>query len=99
MASATNSLSGKIAGGSATAARLEDIQQEAEIAGLPCYDAWCAALERRYAVMPPWYWDSRKRRAAYAAEVAATREWQRKQAQINGENRRFFGALFRSRGA
>lgn len=99
MASATNSQSGKVAGGSAITPRLEDIQREAEIAGLPCYDAWCAALERRYTVMPPWYWDSRKRRAAYAAEVAATHEWQRKQAQINGENRRFLGTLFRSRRA
>jgi hypothetical protein len=74
-------------------AHFESAQQDAEGAGLPRYDAWCVVLERRYTVMPLWYWDSAKRRATYRAHIRATLEWQRKQAQINAGNRDFLRKL------
>lgn len=69
------------------------IQRAAETAGLPRYEAWCATLERRYSVMPPWYWDTAKRRIAYADHVRASLAWQRRQARINAGNQGFFHLL------
>lgn len=74
-------------------ARFEALQRDAEAAGLLRYEAWCAALERRYTAMPPWYWDPVKRRAAYSDHVRASIEWQQSQARINTENRRFLERL------
>lgn len=96
MAPTTNLQSGDADARSSITARLEETQREAEAGGLPRYEAWCAALERRYTVMPLWYWDSEKRRDAYAAHVRATLEWQRKQARINDGNRRFLKSLYGS---
>lgn len=30
------------------------------------YGEWCFGMERRYDVLPPWYFDTTKREAAYA---------------------------------
>jgi len=77
----------------------EALQCDAERAGLPRYEAWCAALERRYSVMPLWYWNAPKRRTAYADHVRAGIDWQLRQAGINAGNRRFFDQLRGSRDA
>lgn len=74
-------------------AEFEATQRSAEMAGLPRYEAWSAALERRYTVMPLWYWDTGKRRAAYTGHIRASLEWQRSQARINTGNRQFFDKL------
>lgn len=75
------------------AGRWAAVQRAAEAAGLPRYEAWCTALERRYTVMPPWYWDGAKRRAAYADHIRANLDWQEREARINAGNRDFFGRL------
>jgi hypothetical protein len=86
--------SGKTHGPATTRpANFDAAQQNAEAAGLPRYDAWCVGLERRYTVMPLWYWDNAKRRAAYAAHIEASLEWQRKQARINAGNWDFLAKL------
>jgi len=38
------------------------------------YEEWCSAMERRYDVMPPWYWQAHKRKLAY-------RDWKLRQLQ------------------
>lgn len=73
--------------------RFETTQRAAETAGLPRYEAWCASLERRYTVMPTWYWDAARRRAAYADHIRASLAWQERQARINAGNRAFFDRL------
>jgi len=79
--------------GTARTGRFEALQRAAEAAGLPRYEAWCAGLERRYSVMPTWYWNGAKRRAAYAGHVRASLDWQAREARINAGNQRFFDGL------
>ena len=84
---------GRQSSAAARTAEFEATQRSAERAGLPRYEAWSAALERRYTVMPLWYWDTAKRRAAYTGHIRASLEWQRSQARMNSANRRFFEKL------
>jgi len=61
--------------------------------GLPNYSAWRATLERRYTVMPTWYWDESRRRQNYTAHIQTTIEWQERQSRLNKGAHGFFGSL------
>lgn len=50
---------------------------------LPDYLSWRSGLERRYSVMPPWYWNESVCRQNYAAHIQSISDWQENQAQIN----------------
>ena len=38
------------------------------------YLQWCDEMERRYDVMPRWYWDESKRRAEFEKESKSDRK-------------------------
>jgi hypothetical protein len=57
--------------------------------GLPDYGDWRAAQERRYTVMPLWYWDTMNCRRNYAAYIQDRLTWQQEQARINQGNAAF----------
>ena len=38
------------------------------------YRKWCDDLERRYDVMPRWYWDHSRRRAEFEKENKSDRK-------------------------
>jgi hypothetical protein len=63
--------------------------------GLPSFGAWRAALERRYTVMPPWYWNDRHCRENYISHVRAAIDWQQRERRINRGNAAFLGSLGR----
>ena len=63
--------------------------------GLPCFDAWRAGLERRFTVMPLWYWDQRQCRENYISHIRAAIDWQRAQRRINCGNAEFQSSLIR----
>ena len=63
--------------------------------GLPGFDAWRTALERRYTVMPVWYWSDRQCRENYVAHIRAAIDWQRSERRINRGNAEFHRSLTR----
>ena len=73
------------------------VQTEADARrhGLPGFDAWRTGLERRYTVMPPWYWNDRHCRENYVAHIRAAIDWQRSQRRINRGNAEFHLSLTR----
>jgi hypothetical protein len=58
-------------------------RQMAAAQHLPDYAAWRSALERRYSVMPPWYWNETTCRQNYASHIQSISDWQANQTQIN----------------
>lgn len=74
-------------------AALASTENAARRNGLPGFDAWRSNLERRYTVMPLWYWDDRKCRQQYAHHVRRAIDWQRREQGINSANRRFHLSL------
>lgn len=72
-------------------------RQMAAAQHLPDYSAWRNALERRYSVMPLWYWNESTCRQNYAAQIQSISDWQAKQTRINDGNAAFHGELRRIR--
>jgi hypothetical protein len=67
----------------------ERAQTIADRNGLPGFCAWRAGLERRYTVMPPWYWNQRDCRKRYIAHIRTAIDWQRREHRINQGNAEF----------
>jgi hypothetical protein len=63
--------------------------------GLPGFDSWRTGLERRYTVMPLWYWDDRRCRENYISHIRAAIDWQRSERRINRGNAEFLRSLTR----
>lgn len=61
----------------------DDAREMAVAHHLPDYPSWRSALERRYSVMPPWYWNESACRQNYAAHIQSVADWQENQARIN----------------
>jgi len=72
-------------------------QQVAAAQQLPDYSTWRSALERRYSVMPPWYWNESTCRQNYASHIQSNLDWQTSQANINAGIIAFHEELGRSR--
>ena len=64
-------------------ASFEGAQDIAIRNGLPGFCAWRAGLERRYTVMPPWYWNEQACRRRYVAQIRACVGWQERERRIN----------------
>lgn len=79
----TSAIAGNRSESGCRLARFEAAQATASRNGLSSYAAWRASLERRYTVMPTWYWDESVCRQNYAAHVQDVMAWQAKQARIN----------------
>ena len=75
---------------------LDCAEKTAKRTGLPGFDAWRTTLERRYTVMPLWYWNDRACRQQYAAHVRRAAEWQLREHRINAANTGFQLSLSRS---
>ena len=58
-------------------------RQMAATQDLPDYATWRNALERRYSVMPPWYWNESTCRQNYASHIQSVLDWKANQTQIN----------------
>ena len=71
----------------------EDAETIAGRHGLPAFGTWRTGLERRFTVMPPWYWDERDCRQHYVAHIQTTIDWQRRERRINRENADFHNSL------
>ena len=61
----------------------DDARQMAPAKHLPDYAAWRSALERRYSVMPCWYWNESACRRNYASHIQSISDWQTNQERIN----------------
>jgi len=61
--------------------------------GLPGFCAWRAGLERRYTVMPPWYWNEQDCRRRYVAHIRTAIDWQKREQRINRGNADFLHSL------
>ncbi len=61
----------------------DDAREMATVHHLPDYSSWRNALERRYSVMPPWYWNESACRQNYAAHIQSISDWQEDQTRIN----------------
>ena len=61
--------------------------------GLPTFSAWRTGLERRYTVMPPWYWNERHCRENYITHIRTAIDWQRRESRINRGNSGFHRSL------
>jgi hypothetical protein len=61
--------------------------------GLPGFCAWRAGLERRYTVMPPWYWNEQDCRGRYVAHIRTAIDWQQREQRINRGNTDFLRSL------
>lgn len=72
-----------------------DAEEAARAHGLPSFDAWRAGLERRYTVMPLWYWNERHCRENYVSHIRAAIDWQRLERRINRGNAGFHSSLTR----
>lgn len=70
-------------------------EADAQRYGLPGFDAWRTTLERRYTVMPVWYWNDRLCRENYIAHIRAAIDWQQSQRRINHGNAEFHRSLTR----
>ena len=75
---------------------LASAESDARLNGLPSFDAWRSTLERRFTVMPLWYWKDRKCREQYVHHVRRAIDWQERERGINATNRRFQFSLSRS---
>ncbi len=73
--------------------RLPRAEALADKCGLPSYGSWRAGLERRYSVMPPWYWDEFRCQENYIFHIRAAIDWQRRERRINQGNAGFYRAL------
>jgi hypothetical protein len=71
----------------------EDAQTIADRNGLPGFCAWRSGLERRYTVMPPWYWNEQDCRRRYIAHIRTTIDWQERENRINRGNAAFQRSL------
>ena len=73
------------------------VQAEADARrhGLPGFDVWRTSLERRYTVMPPWYWNDRHCRENYVSHIRAAIDWQRSEGRINRGNAEFHRSITR----
>jgi len=61
--------------------------------GLPGFCAWRSGLERRYTVMPPWYWNEQDCRRRYVAHIRTAIDWQKREQRINRGNADLFRSL------
>lgn len=74
---------------------VEAVETNASRNGLPGFCAWRAGLERRYAVMPVWYWNELECRRHYVAHIRAAVEWQEREHRISRGNAEFYRSLTR----
>lgn len=74
-------------------AALERAEAVAGRNGLPGFCAWRAGLERRYTVMPPWYWNDQDCRRRYISHVRTAIDWQKREHRINRGNADFLRSL------
>ena len=58
-------------------------QARAAAHGIPDWSTWQSNLERRYDVLPTWFWDEQSRKVNYVAFVDTQLRWQKKQARVN----------------
>jgi hypothetical protein len=61
--------------------------------GLSGFCAWRMGLERRYTVMPPWYWNDQQCKRRYISHIRAAIDWQRREHRINRANAVFLSGL------
>ena len=61
----------------------DSARQLAATQQLPDYSTWRNALERRYSVMPLWYWNETACRQNYASHIQSIADWRAHQARIN----------------
>lgn len=71
----------------------ESARKLASLEGLPSYGAWRTALERRYTVMPSWYWNESKCRQNYSAHIRTTLDWQEEQSRLNRGMSKFLRSI------
>lgn len=81
-----------LAGTPATDA-LTNAEALADRHGLPGFGVWRAGLERRYTVMPAWYWNGQECRRRYIAHIDTVIDWQRRERKINRGYAGFLGFL------
>ena len=63
----------------------------------PGYAEWRSMLERRYSVMPLWYWNESTCRQNYVSHIQSLSRWQDGQARINAGITAFHQDLGRNR--
>lgn len=63
--------------------RLKNAEATARRNGLPGFSAWRSGLERRYTVMPRWYWNEQECRLHYISHVQAAIDWQDRERRIS----------------
>jgi len=63
--------------------------------GLPGFSAWRTGLERRYTVMPRWYWNEQECRQHYISHVQAAIDWQDRERRISRGASQFQQSLTR----
>lgn len=76
-----------------SANRLKDAESAASRNGLPGFSAWRSGLERRYTVMPRWYWNERDCRRHYISHVQAAIDWQDRERRISRGSAEFQQSL------
>jgi len=74
---------------------VEAAEASASRNGLPGFSAWRAGLERRYTVMPAWYWDEPACRRHYIAHIQSAIDWQEREGRISRGNADFHRSLTR----
>lgn len=74
---------------------VEAVETSASRNGLPGFCTWRAGLERRYTVMPGWYWNEQECRRHYAAHIRSAIDWQTRERRINRGNVDFHRSLTR----
>lgn len=74
---------------------IEAAEASADRNGLPGFYAWRAGLERRYTVMPGWYWNDQACRRHYVAHIRAAIDWQKRERKIGHGNAEFIRSLTR----
>lgn len=72
---------------------IEAAEASARHNGLPGYGAWRAGLERRYSVMPRWYWNEQECRRHYIDHIRAAIDWQARERRISEGNANFYRTL------
>ena len=71
----------------------QDAEETAATRGIAGFCAWRMGLERRFTVMPPWYWNEQECRRRYIAHVHAAIDWQQREHRINQQNTAFIRTL------
>jgi hypothetical protein len=74
---------------------IEVAEASASRHGLPGFCAWRAGLERRYTVMPRWYWNEQECRRHYIFQIQAAIDWQERERRIGRGNAEFHRSLVR----